>query len=384
MEAYFDNAATTKVFPEVKDLVVKLMEEDYGNPSSLHQKGLDAGHYIKETKEILAKEWKVDSKEIVLTSGGTESNNLALIGAALANKRSGNRIITSKVEHASVSSTMAFLESLGFEVVYLNVDHQGIVDLEQLEQEVNEDTILVSVMYVNNEIGAIEPIDEIARLVHGKNPKIVFHVDAIQAYGKLVIRPKKQGIDLLSVSGHKIHGPKGIGFLYIDEKVKIRPLIYGGGQQKDMRSGTENVPGIAGLGVAAKEMYTDHSAKMEYLTGLKDYLIDRASELEGVTVNSLKGAEGAPQIVSLSFEGVRSEVLLHALEEKGIYVSSGSACSSNHPAISGTLKAIGVKKELLDSTLRFSFGMFNKKEEIDYAVDVLKELLPVLRRFTIK
>ena len=211
-----------------------------------------------------------------------------------------------------------------------------------------------------------------------------FHVDAIQAYGKLVIRPKKQGIDLLSVSGHKIHGPKGIGFLYIDEKVKIRPLIYGGGQQKDMRSGTENVPGIAGLGVAAKEMYTDHSAKMEYLTGLKDYLIDKASELEGVTVNSLKGAEGAPQIVSLSFEGVRSEVLLHALEEKGIYVSSGSACSSNHPAISGTLKAIGVKKELLDSTLRFSFGMFNKKEEIDYAVDVLKELLPVLRRFTIK
>lgn len=200
----------------------------------------------------------------------------------------------------------------------------------------------------------------------------------------MVIRPKKQGIDLLSVSGHKIHGPKGVGFLYIDEKVKIRPLIYGGGQQKDMRSGTENVPGIAGLGVAAKEMYTDHSAKMEYLTGLKDYLILRASEIEGVTVNSLKGAEGAPQIVSLSFEGVRSEVLLHALEEKGIYVSSGSACSSNHPAISGTLKAIGVKKELLDSTLRFSFGMFNKKEEIDYAVDVLKELLPVLRRFTIK
>ena len=266
----------------------------------------------------------------------------------------------------------------------LHVDHNGHISLEELEQSIRPDTILVSVMYVNNEIGAIEPIDEIARLVHGKNPKIVFHVDAIQAYGKLVIRPKKQGIDLLSVSGHKIHGPKGIGFLYIDEKVKIRPLIYGGGQQKDMRSGTENVPGIAGLGVAAKEMYTDHSAKMEYLTGLKDYLIDRASELEGVTVNSLKGAEGAPQIVSLSFEGVRSEVLLHALEEKGIYVSSGSACSSNHPAISGTLKAIGVKKELLDSTLRFSFGMFNKKEEIDYAVDVLKELLPVLRRFTIK
>ena len=318
---------------------------------------------------------------------------MALIGTALANQRAGKHIISTRIEHASVYQPLAFLESLGFEVTYLDVDENGVVDLDQLQKAITPETILISVMAANNEIGtlqpikeigAIEPIDEIARLVHGKNPKIVFHVDAIQAYGKLVIRPKKQGIDLLSVSGHKIHGPKGIGFLYIDEKVKIRPLIYGGGQQKDMRSGTENVPGIAGLGVAAKEMYTDHSAKMEYLTGLKDYLIDRASELEGVTVNSLKGAEGAPQIVSLSFEGVRSEVLLHALEEKGIYVSSGSACSSNHPAISGTLKAIGVKKELLDSTLRFSFGMFNKKEEIDYAVDVLKELLPVLRRFTIK
>ena len=354
MEAYFDNSATTKALDSVRDIMVKTLTEDFGNPSAKHTKGMEAENYIRQAAADIAKTLKVKDKEILFTSGGTESNNMALIGTALANQRAGKHIISTRIEHASVYQPLAFLESLGFEVTYLHVDHNGHISLEELEQSIRPDTILVSVMYVNNEIGAIEPIDEIARLVHGKNPKIVFH------------------------------GPKGIGFLYIDEKVKIRPLIYGGGQQKDMRSGTENVPGIAGLGVAAKEMYTDHSAKMEYLTGLKDYLIDKASELEGVTVNSLKGAEGAPQIVSLSFEGVRSEVLLHALEEKGIYVSSGSACSSNHPAISGTLKAIGVKKELLDSTLRFSFGMFNKKEEIDYAVDVLKELLPVLRRFTIK
>lgn len=384
MKAYLDNSATTKCAPQVVDVCVKVMQEDYGNPSSKHMKGVEAENYIKDAKETIAKTLKCQDKEILFTSGGTESNNMAIIGTAMANKRKGNHVIVSSVEHSSVKEPFNFLEEQGFKVTYLKVDSKGIVDIEELKNALDDETILVSVMYTNNEIGAVEPIEEIGHIVKSYNPDIVFHVDAIQAYGKIVIRPKKQGIDLLSVSGHKIHGPKGVGFLYIDEKVKIRPLIYGGGQQKDMRSGTENVPGIAGLGVAAKEMYTDHSAKMEYLTGLKDYLILRASEMEGVTVNSLKGAEGAPQIVSLSFEGVRSEVLLHALEEKGIYVSSGSACSSNHPAISGTLKAIGVKKELLDSTLRFSFGMFNKKEEIDYAVDVLKELLPVLRRFTIK
>ena len=381
---YLDNAATTAVRPEVFEKMKPFFIENYSNPSAVYSFAGDTKEAVEKAREQIAAVLGAKAKEIYFTAGGSESDNWAIKGIAEALQEKGKHIITSKIEHHAVLHTCEYLEKHGYEVTYLDVDADGVVSPEAVEKAIRPDTILVSVMYVNNEIGAIEPIDEIARLVHGKNPKIVFHVDAIQAYGKLVIRPKKQGIDLLSVSGHKIHGPKGIGFLYIDEKVKIRPLIYGGGQQKDMRSGTENVPGIAGLGVAAKEMYTDHSAKMEYLTGLKDYLIDRASELEGVTVNSLKGAEGAPQIVSLSFEGVRSEVLLHALEEKGIYVSSGSACSSNHPAISGTLKAIGVKKELLDSTLRFSFGMFNKKEEIDYAVDVLKELLPVLRRFTIK
>ena len=239
-------------------------------------------------------------------------------------------------------------------------------------------------MYVNNEIGTLEPIEEIGKIIKEKNPKALWHVDAIQAYGKYRIYPKKLGIDMLSVSGHKLHGPKGVGFLYVRNGVKIHPLILGGGQQKGMRSGTDNVPGIAGLGCAAKEAYTDFDKKVTHLCELKQFFMEEVQKIPDTVLNSLPGDQGAPHIVSVSFAGVRSEVLLHALEERGIQVSSGSACSSNHPAISGTLKAIGVKKELLDSTLRFSFGMFNKKEEIDYAVDVLKELLPVLRRFTIK
>lgn len=381
MEAYFDNSATTRVFDSVRDVVVKVMTEDYGNPSAKHRKGMEAERYVRQAAADIAKTLKVKDKEILFTSGGTESNNMALIGTAMANQRAGKHIISTRIEHASVYNPLAFLEQQGFEVTYLSVDHKGHISLEELERSVCPDTILVSIMYVNNEMGAIEPVDEIAALIHGKNPNTLFHVDAIQAYGKLVIRPAKQGIDLLSVSAHKIHGPKGVGFLYIAPGVKMRPLLYGGGQQKDMRSGTENVPGIAGMGAAAKEMYTDHQVKMDYITGLKDHMIHRMEQLEGVTVNSLKGGESAPQIVSASFEGVRSEVLLHALEDRGIYVSSGSACSSNHPAISGTLKAIGVKKELLDSTLRFSFGMFNTIEEVDYCIGVLEEILPALRRY---
>lgn len=381
MEVYFDNSATTKVLPPVADLMLKVMTEDYGNPSAKHGKGMRAEQYIKEAAEIIAGTLKVSPKEIIFTSGGSESNNMALIETALANKRAGNHIISTSIEHASVYNPLAYLEEQGFEVTYLPVDHAGHISLEDLENAIREDTILVSIMYVNNEIGAVEPVEEIAKRIRKKNPAILFHVDAIQAYGKFVIRPKRQGIDLLSVSGHKIHAPKGIGFLYVDSRVKIKPLIYGGGQQRGMRSGTENVPGIAGLGEAAREMYQNHGEKMKQLYELKDYMIKRLDEVEGTTVNSLPGELSAPQIVSASFSGVRSEVLLHALEDKGIYVSSGSACSSNHPAVSGTLKGIGVKQELLDSTLRFSFGVFNTKDEVDICIAALKELLPVLRRY---
>lgn len=381
MEAYFDNSATTKVFDCVKDAVVHAMTEDYGNAAARHMKGVEAERLIKEARAEIARSLKVQEKEILFTSGGTESNNTALIGTALANQRAGKHLITTAVEHASVYNTMEFLREQGFEITYLPVDSYGCISLDELRDAVREDTILVSVMYVNNEIGAVEPVEEISRVIREKNPRTLFHVDAIQAYGKYVIRPKKQGIDLLSVSGHKIHGPKGVGFLYIDERVKIRPLLYGGGQQKGMRSGTENVPGCAGLGAAVKEVYTDHEAKIERLYGLRERMIEGLKALPGVTINGHEGRENAPQIVSASFEGVRSEVLLHALEEKGIYVSSGSACSVNHPGVSGALRGIGVKKELLDSTIRFSFGLFNTPEEVDYCLEVLAELLPVLRRY---
>lgn len=381
MECYFDNSASTRVLDSVKDIVVKTMTEDYGNAAAKHRKGMEAERYIREARRIIAGTLKAAEKEILFTSGGSESNNMALIGTALANQRAGRHIISTAVEHPSVYNPLTYLEELGFEITFLPVDHNGHISLQQLEEAIRPDTILVSVMYVNNEVGAVEPIEEISRIIKAKNPSVIFHVDAIQAYGKYVIRPKKQGIDLLSVSGHKIHGPKGVGFLYIRSGVKIKPLIYGGGQQNNLRSGTENVPGAAGLGVAAKEMYTDHEEKIRRLTELKDYMIDRLGEIEGTLVNSKKGTESAPQIVSVSFEGVRSEVLLHALEDKEIYVSSGSACSSHHPGISGTLKGIGLAQKYLDATIRISFGIFNTKEEIDYCIDTLKELLPVLRRY---
>lgn len=381
MECYFDNSASTRVLDSVKDIVVKTMTEDYANAAAKHRKGMEAEQYIREARKIIAGTLKAAEKEILFTSGGSESNNMALIGTALANQRAGRHIISTAVEHPSVYNPLTYLEELGFEITFLPVDHNGHISLQQLEESIRPDTILVSVMYVNNEVGAVEPIEEISRIIKAKNPSVIFHVDAIQAYGKYVIRPKKQGIDLLSVSGHKIHGPKGVGFLYIRSGVKIKPLIYGGGQQNNLRSGTENVPGAAGLGVAAKEMYTNHEEKICRLTELKDYMTDRLGEIEGTSINSKKGAESAPQIVSVSFEGVRSEVLLHALEDKGIYVSSGSACSSHHPGISGTLKGIGVAQKYLDATIRISFGIFNTKEEIDYCIDTLKELLPVLRRY---
>ena len=381
MEAYFDNSATTRVFDSVKDIVVKTMTEDYGNAASKHTKGVEAERYIREARSIIAKSLKVEEKEIVFTSGGSESNNMALIGAAMANQRGGKHIITTNVEHSSVYNTLGFLQDQGFDITYLPVDSNGHISISQLRESLRPETILVSVMYVNNEVGSVEPIEDIGKVIKEEQPQALFHVDAIQAYGKYQIYPKRLGIDLLSVSGHKLHGPKGVGFLYINEKAKVKPLIYGGGQQRGMRSGTENVPGVAGLGAAVKEIYKNHQEKVDHLYELKDHLMTRIKEVEGCQVNSQPGRESAPQIVSVSFEGVRSEVLLHALEDRGIYVSSGSACSSNHPGISGTLKGIGVPQELLDATLRFSFGMFNKKQEIDYAIEVLKELLPVLRRY---
>ena len=253
--------------------------------------------------------------------------------------------------------------------------------MESLKNAMNENTILVSVMFVNNEVGAIEPIEEIGKYIKSVKKDVVFHVDAIQAFGKLDIKPKKLNIDILTVSGHKIHGPKGSGFIYIKDKTKISPIIFGGGQQKGMRSGTENVPGIAGIGEAARAAYENFDEKVDKLISLKDRLIDILNEMEDVTVNSQKGKKGAPHIVSASFRGVRSEVLLHALEERGIYISAASACSSNRPAVSATLKAMNIDKDLLESTVRFSFSTLNTIEEIEYCGEQLNSLLPMLRKY---
>ena len=374
MECYFDNAATTAVFPEVKELMMTLLDVDYGNPSSQHKKGLTAKDYERTATEQVAKTLKCMPKEIVFTSGGTEANNLALIGAALAHRRAGKHIITTPIEHASVLSTVEFLQKEGFEISFMEVGSDGKVDLDSLSKLLRDDTILVSCMYVNNEIGSIQPIEALVKLVKAHNPQTLVHVDAVQAYGKLKFTPKQLGVDLLSVSGHKIHGPKGSGFLFINDKTRIKPIIYGGGQQKGMRSGTENVPAIAGLATAVKLIYNnDFESKIAHLYELKDYFIDELEKLPDVQVNSKKGTDSAPQIVSASFRGVRAEVLLHALEDRQIYVSSGSACSSNKPGLSNTLVAIGLDKDLLDSTIRFSFCYDTTKEELDYTIETLKE-----------
>ncbi len=381
MEAYFDNSATTRCYASVKEIVVKTMTEDFGNPSAMHKKGIEAENYVKESAKILAGLLKVQEKEILFTSGGTESNNLALIGGAMANKRSGRHIVTTSVEHAAVGQPMAYLEEQGFEVTYVPVDERGVVKLEALEEALRPDTILVSVMYVNNEVGSVMPVEEIGRLVHEKCPRALFHVDAIQAFGKYRIYPKKLGIDLLSVSAHKIHGPKGVGFLYIQEKAKIQPQILGGGQQNGMRSGTDNVPGISGLGAAAKEIYDKLDENVEHLYQLKERLAQGLSVLDQVMLNGMAVREGAPQILSASFLGIRSEVLLHTLEDRGIFVSAGSACSSHKRKGGGTLWAMGMAKEQKESTLRFSFSEENTFEQVDYCIEVLKEVLPMLRRY---
>ena len=381
MEAYLDNSATTRCLECVTEKMVRVMRTDYGNPSSLHKKGVEAEHYIKEAKTFFAENLKVQEKELYFTSGGTESNNLAVMGAALANQRTGKHLITTAIEHPSVLNVMKYLETCGFRVTYLPVDKNGIVSFDALRDAVSQETILLSVMYVNNEIGSVQPIKEIAQTVRMQNPRVLFHVDAIQAYGKYRIYPKKEGIDLLSVSGHKIHGPKGIGLLYVSEKAKIRPILFGGEQQKGIRSGTENVPGTAGIAEAAKECYRDLEEKTDRMYRLKEKLITGAERLDGVTVNGRTGRDSAPHIVSLSFAGVRSEVLLHALEEKGIYVSAGSACSSNKPSGSQTLQAIGLEKGLLGSTLRFSLSFETTEEEIAYCLEGLKEVLPMLRKY---
>jgi len=381
VEVYLDYAATSPVYEEVMEIVEKTMKIDYGNPSAMHKKGLEAESYIKETNKVLASILKVQEKELFYTSGGTESNNWALHGSLLANHRRGKHIITTAIEHPAVLSPMKYWEEEGYEVTYLSVDKTGCISLEELKASLRQDTILVSIMFVNNELGSIQPIKEAGELIHSINPHTLFHVDAIQAFGKYRILPKKMQIDLLSISGHKIHGPKGIGLLYVNSKIKFHPLILGGGQQKNMRSGTENVPGIAGFGIAAKLSYDNIEEKMAKLRMLRNDFVDNLQKIEDVRIHGMDRDRTAPHIVNVAFLGVRSEVLLHALEERGVYISAGSACSSHKRGMSPSLAGIGLLAEEAESSVRFSFAEETSKEELDYTISVLKEVIPMLRRF---
>ena len=392
MEVYLDNSATTKPSAGVRDKLMQALYEDYGNPSSMHRLGFKAEQYIKEASSIIASNFKVEPKEIIYTSGGTEANNLAIIGTALANRRRANHIITSRIEHPSVHQAVVHLEENGFEADYAPVDKSGRLIKESLYGLVKDNTLMVSLMYVNNEIGSVQEIEELTTELKRIKKDIIIHVDAVQAFGKYRIYPKRQSIDLLSFSGHKIHGPKGIGVLYVNDNIRINPIVFGGGHQRNLRSGTENVPGIAGIGQAVKEIYTDFDKKIDRMYELKQYFIRQLADLADVMINGLPAEctadfekeqirKTAPHIINASFEGVRSEVLLHALEDKGIYVSSGSACSSHHPAPSVTLSAIGLPKNLLDSTIRFSMSELTTKEELDYTLENIRQLLPKLRKY---
>ena len=383
-QVYLDNAATTPVRLEVEVAMRPYFCEKYGNPSGVYQMSSENRGMIENVREQIAKTLNASAEEIYFTSGGTESDNWAIKAAAQMLKEKGRHIITSKIEHHAILNSCAYLEKQGFEVTYLPVDEKGCIRLEDLQRAITGETILVSIMYTNNEVGSQQPIAQAGALIKKMNPQILFHVDAVQGFGKARIYPKRMNIDMLSVSGHKIHGPKGVGFLYVDSHVKLKPIIFGGGQQGGMRSGTENVPGIAGIAKAAQIMYDNYDQDIEKLYDLKKCFIEGVKKIDRVIVNGPDCMDGAPHIVSVSFSGVRSEVLLHSLEDKGIYVSAGSACSAHKPQPSATLMAMGVPKDLLSSTIRFSFSVFTTMEEINYTLEALYDIIPMLRKYTRK
>ncbi|MCR4907863.1 MAG: cysteine desulfurase [Lachnospiraceae bacterium] len=382
MEYYLDNAATTRVFPEVAEHMKNIMLEDYGNPGSLHNIGFKAEKHLRSATEVFSRLLKCDKTEICFTSGGTESNNTAILGSVLSRRNRGNHLITTAVEHPAVANVMTFLEGEGFSVTRLKTDTAGRINLDELNEALTNETILVSIMHVNNEIGTIEPVEEAGRLIRKKVPECLFHVDDVQGFGKLPLLPGEACIDFLSVSAHKLHGPRGVGLLYVSKRAHPKPILHGGGQMGGLRSGTENVPGIAGFAEAAERVFAEREAQAERLRSLRIRLLEGLSDLEEVFVNgSSEPEDSAPGILSLSIKDIRAEVLLHALEEKGIFVSSGSACSSHHKGPSATLRAIGVPDWALESTIRISLASDTPAEAVSAVTEALHELIPLLRRY---
>lgn len=365
-ELYFDNSATTRVSTTVADKVYNMMTENYGNPSSLHSKGLQAQHSVEEARSILANALGVTASEIFFTSGGTEANNLAVIGTALCKKKTGNKIVTSAIEHSSIMDSCKYLETLGFEVVYLPADENGAVSVESLENAIDENTILVSLMYVNNETGAVQPVEKVPRIIKRKSSPAVFHIDAVQAFGKVPFKNTKLKADIISVTAHKIHGPKGVGALYIKKGVRVTPRQFGGEQQSKIRPGTEPAPLIVGFGQAVKEIdYTKNDSVKE----INSYLREKLKTLDGVVINSPDNA--LEYILNFSVVGIRSETMLHFLAERNIYVSSGSACSKGKASY--VLTSMGLDKKIADSAIRVSFSQDNSKADIDRFIEVVND-----------
>ncbi len=379
-EVYLDNAATTWALPSVVEAVSRALAHAYGNPSSLHRKGMEAEAILKEARGLLARILDVSAGEIVFTSGGTESNALAIKGTAYARRRRGRHLVTTRIEHSSVLSAFRDLEAEGFSVTYLPVDREGRVDPADVRAAVSDETTLVSVMMVNNEIGTVQPIGAIARAAREKRPDVVVHVDAVQALGVMPVRPKELGVDLVSVSGHKIHGPKGVGALYVRKGLQIQPLFGKGSQEGGLRSGTENVPGIAGFGAALRALAEETGEERERLRSLRERLITELLEIEGARLNGARGEGAAPHIANFSFPGVRGEVLVHALEERSVYVSTGSACTSRTVAVSHVLKALGLPEEALESSIRISLSKLTTEDEIAFAAAAIKDAVASLRR----
>lgn len=365
MEHYLDNSATTAVYREVAEKAAEIMTVNFGNPSSLHSKGMEAEDELIKARHIIAKSLCVEDNEIYFTSGGTEANNLAVLGAVNALKRRGNKIVTTAVEHSSVFETMKQLEAQDFEVTYIEPDTEGNISIEDFKAHIDKNTILVSLMAVNNEMGNILPFDKVSKIIKDNNSPALLHCDCVQAYCKIPLKPKKYGIDLATVSGHKIHAPKGVGALYIKDGVRIIPQHFGGEQEGKIRPGTEPLPLICGFAKAVT--MADIEKNYQYISKLNSYAREKLSTIDSVVINSPENA--LPYIINISVNGIRSETMLHYLEQFEIYVSSGSACAKGKP--SHVLQAMKLDRDLADSALRISFSTENTEEDIDALCDAI-------------
>ena len=385
MKVYFDNAASTKILPEAAQKMVEVMTDYYANPGASSVMGMEADNILKSAAKTISKLINADEKEIYFTSGGTEGDNWAIFGTAKGLKRRGKHIITTVIEHPAVSIPFKVLEEEGYEVTFLPVDEKGYINIEELKNAVREDTILVSIILINNEIGTIQNAEEIGKAIKEKNKDTLFHIDAVQAFGKYRIDVKKFKCDMLSVSAHKFNGPKGVGFFYMKKGVNVKPVLYGGGQQNNMRPGTENAAGAAAMAVAAEESYKNLEETNKYVFEIKKRIANRVlNEIEDTFINGDTIEKSSPYVLNIGFKNLRSEVLLHALEEKNVVVSAGSACNSRKKVQSSVLGALGLEDDDIQGSIRFSFSRFNTLEEADICVEALKETVPFLRRFNRK